>query len=68
MDKDTRKVLREAEKQGFTVRTTTKGHAFVTAPDGTPITTLSGTASDHRALRNAIAKLRAAGFVWPPKH
>lgn len=67
MDKDTKKVLAEAERQGFTVRTTSKGHAQVRDADGQVVAVFSGTASDVRALRNGIAALRRAGFVWPPK-
>ena len=67
MDKDTKKVLAEAERQGFTVRTTSKGHARVCNADGQVVTVFSGSASDVRALRNGIAELRRAGFVWPPK-
>lgn len=66
MDKDTRKVLAEAKRQGFTVRTTTKGHSQVLAANGQIVAVFSGTSSDVRALRNGIAQLRRAGFVWPP--
>lgn len=65
MDKDTRKVLAEAERQGFTVRITRKGHAQVRDADGQVVAVFSGTASDVRAIRNGIADLRRAGFVWP---
>lgn len=67
MDKDTRKVLAEAERQGFTVRITTKGHAQVRDADGQVVAVFSGTGSDVRGLRNGIAALRRAGFVWPPR-
>ncbi len=67
MDKDTKKVLAEAERQGFTVRATSKGHAQVRNADGQVVAVFSGSASDVRALRNGIAELRCAGFVWPPK-
>lgn len=66
VDKDTRKVLGEAERQGFTVRCTSKGHAQVRDADGQVVAVFSGTAGDVRALRNGIAALRRAGFVWPP--
>jgi hypothetical protein len=67
VDKDTKKVLAEAERQGFTVRTTSRGHAQVHNADGQVVAVFSGSASDVRALRNGIAELRRAGFVWPPK-
>jgi hypothetical protein len=60
-------VLREAERQGFTVRVTTKGHSQVRTADGQVVAVFAGTASDVRALRNGIAALRRAGFVWPPR-
>jgi hypothetical protein len=67
VDKDTKKVLAEAERQGFTVRTTSRGHAQVRNADGQVVAVFSGSPSDIRALRNSIAELRRAGFVWPPK-
>lgn len=66
MDKDTKKVIKAAEKQGFEVQITAKGHA-VFSLGGMPVATASGTASDHRAIKNLIAQLRRAGFQWPPR-
>lgn len=63
MDKELRRVLKALEAQGFEVRATSRGHYFVTK-DGQPVTTFAGTASDHRSMRNAIAKARRAGFNW----
>lgn len=59
--KEIRNLVHELEAQGFEVRKTTKGRYFITKA-GKPITTISGTPSDHRALANAIAKLRRAGY------
>lgn len=67
MDKDTRKVLREAEKQGFTYSVTAKNHFQVRNPAGEIVAYLPSTGSDVRGMKNAIADLRKAGFVWPPK-
>lgn len=61
--KELRKLIREVEAQGFTVRVTSKGHFFVTK-NGQPVTTISGTASDHRSHANSIGQLRRAGFIW----
>lgn len=63
MDLD--KVLAALEEQGFSIRVTKRGHYFVTK-DGKPVTTLSGTASDWRSIRNGVAAARRAGFIWPP--
>ena len=65
MDKDTKRVAKAAERQGFEVATTTKGHVVFTL-DGVVVATASGTPSDHRALKNLIAQLRRSGFIWPP--
>ncbi len=67
LHKEVRELLKQAEAQGFTWRETSKGHAFVTAPDGSPVTTISGTPSDGRSLPNAIAQLKRSGFVQPVK-
>ena len=50
--------------QGFTVRITRRGHYFVTK-NGVPVTTFSGTPSDHRSIRNGLAALKRAGFRPP---
>ena len=62
MDKDLRKVVKELEAQGFTA----KGHITVTR-DGRVVAVFSGTPSDWRSMRNALARLRHAGFRWPPR-
>lgn len=67
MNKDTRKLLAAARDQGFTVETTSRGHLRVFR-DGQLVTTFSGTASDWRAAKNALAAMRRAGFAWPPRH
>lgn len=61
--KELRKLIQDLEAQGFKVRATSNGHHFITK-DGQPVTTMSGTASDHRSHRNAIAQLKRAGFIW----
>lgn len=65
MDKDLRKLLKALVKAGFEVRVTRKGHHAVYLDDRW-VTTLSGTPSDHRSTRNALAALRRAGFQKPP--
>lgn len=65
IDKDTRKVLREAERQGFEVTYTSRGHATVRL-DGKRITTFSGTPGTASSLMHGIQHLRRAGFHWPP--
>lgn len=57
-------LIRELQAQGFTTRTTKRGHILVYAPDGRMISTLPSTPSDHRSMKNAIATLRRAGFEW----
>lgn len=65
VDKDTRKVLRAAEKQGFEVRTSAKGYPMIYR-DGAFVTKAAQTGSDQRGLKNLIAALRRHGFQWPP--
>lgn len=65
LDKDLRKILKAAEKQGFEVRTTTNGHPMVYR-DGTFVTQSAMTPGDWRGQRNLIAALRRFGFQWPP--
>lgn len=64
MDKDLKKLLKEAEKEGFTVTRTTRGHIKVTR-EGRFVTMFAGTASDHRGFKNGLAAMRRAGFQKP---
>lgn len=66
MSGDLRRLRKELDDQGFTVERSRKGHWIVRDAEGKRVTTLAGTASDHRAWANALAYLRKAGFMWPP--
>jgi predicted RNA binding protein YcfA (HicA-like mRNA interferase family) len=62
LDKDTRKLIKKLEAQGFEVRTTKNGHHQV-YKDGRRVTTLAGTSSDWRGRKNAMAQLKRHGFI-----
>lgn len=66
MEKELREILREAERQGWRVVRGSK-HFKLYAPDGKTIVTAPTTPSDWRAIRDVIARMRRAGFRWPPK-
>ena len=66
LDKDLRKILKEAERQGFEVRATSDGHPMVYR-NGEFVSKVALTPSDHRGQRNLIAALKRHGFDWPPK-
>ena len=66
MDKDTRKVVKAAERQGFEVRISKTGHPMIYR-DGRFVTKVASTPSDVRGLKNLVAALRREGFVWPPR-
>ena len=66
MNKDIRKIVKALEAAGFQVDTTNKGRITVRTASGKYVTTLSPTATESRALRNALAPLRRLGFRWPP--
>lgn len=57
-------VLREARDQNWVVEKTSSGHWKCKAPDGKTTVILSGTASDKRSIKNGIARMRQAGFIW----
>lgn len=65
MDKDTKKLIKAAKAQGFTVTYSNKGHVIF-AKDGRRVAVGAGTTGDHRSRQNLIAQLRRAGFQWPP--
>lgn len=57
MDRQTRDLVDEMVTLGWVARRTKRGHVVLRAPDGATAT-LGGTASDHRAHRNARAMLQ----------
>lgn len=61
--KTLRKILREAERQGFKIRITGRNHFFVTK-DGKPITTFAGTEGTNRSTTNGIKAMQRAGFQY----
>jgi hypothetical protein len=65
MNKDLRKIAKALRDQGFDTELTKRGHLRVFL-DGIWVTTFSGSPSDWRAYRNALAAAKRAGFQWPP--
>jgi hypothetical protein len=63
---DLRDIIEAAEDQGFRVESSKKGHPIFYPPDKSKSPVVgSGTASDVRAIRNLLARLKAAGLVFP---
>jgi predicted RNA binding protein YcfA (HicA-like mRNA interferase family) len=62
--KELKEIVKAAEKQGWRVETTKKGHLKFLAPDGINGLTTGGTPSEHRAIANLLASLRRYGFKW----
>lgn len=67
MGNDMTRLIKVLRSQGFTVTRTAKGHWLVRNADGEFVTTLAGTPSDNRGWKNALAALKRAGLIWPPK-
>lgn len=68
MDTDWRRIVKEAERQGWTIERGRKGQLKLIPPDpAKQIVFVHGTPSDHRAIKNAIAEMRRQGLQWPPK-
>lgn len=68
MDKDWKKVVREAARQGWTIEFGRRGQLKLIPPDpAKQIVVLHGSLSDHRSIKNAIAVMRRQGFAWPAK-
>jgi hypothetical protein len=63
VQKDFKKVVREAERQGWRTKKIKMGLQLL-APDGVNIVTVHGTPSDHHALDNMIGDMRPYGFKW----
>lgn len=65
MNKELKKIRKALEEQGFDTTVTKNGHLRVFL-NGIWVTTFSGSPSDWRAHRNALAAAKRAGFRWPP--
>ena len=62
--KEFRKIIKKVEQQGWEVEHTRKGHIKFRPPNPEfGIIIASGTPSDHRALKNLVARLRRAGAI-----
>lgn len=61
--KEIRAIVKAAEEQGWRVKQG-KAHYLLLAPDGINKVTVASTPSDHRALDNAISRLRRYGLKW----
>ncbi|HYP23269.1 MAG TPA: hypothetical protein VEV43_06830 [Actinomycetota bacterium] len=68
MGSDWNKLLKEAERQGWTIEPGRKGQSKLVPPDpAKQIVFVHSTPSDHRALKNAVAEMRRQGLQWPPR-
>lgn len=63
-NKEIKRLVKALHEQGFDVERTRKGHLRVFL-DGVWVTTLPGTPSDWRSIRNALAAAKRAGFKPP---
>jgi hypothetical protein len=61
LTREARALVQEAEAQGFTVKEKKNGWMLLT-PNGQGAVMIHKTPSDHRALRNELARLRRYGF------
>jgi len=59
--KEAKKLVKEAERQGFTAKEKKNGW-MLTVPNGQGSVMIHKTPSDQRALKNALARLRRYGF------
>lgn len=66
MQKDFKKLIRQAEKQGWRVETKKKsGTVMLFPPNGMSPVPIHHTNSDRKALRNTIAVMKQRGFQEP---
>jgi len=63
--KEVNQLIAEAPRQGWTVVPIKNGY-MLRSPDGETAVTVHRSTSDVKAWRNALAKMRRGGFVWPP--
>lgn len=64
---DIRQIEKALRKQGWEVRVSAKNYRRYFDPAGNYVTSYPSTPSSLTRLRNTLAALRRAGFVWPPR-
>ena len=64
MKKQIKALLADLERQGATIKATSRNGWQVLCPNG-GIVTIHATPSDHRALLNLKSELRKRGMTWP---
>jgi hypothetical protein len=62
MEKDFKKVIRRAERAGWTVKVKKKGFQLVPPDKNKEIVTIHGTPSDQRAFNNFLSQMRQSGY------
>lgn len=62
-DNDLRQLQQSAERQGWRVNRTTRGHIQFYAPNKHDIITFAGTPGDVRGFTNSLAQMKKAGYV-----
>lgn len=62
MGKELKKLIKAAEKQGWRVQPTKKGHVKFYSPDGKHIVTAAGTSGGGRSGANLLAQLKRYGY------
>lgn len=61
--KEVKKLVKEAEEQGWRVKETTNGYLLYD-PSGQHLETLHKTPRDPKGLRHSAARMRRYGFKW----
>jgi hypothetical protein len=59
-----RDIIKSAIEQGWKVGTTSKNHLKFIHPTTRVMVITSGTASDHRSVKNFLGQMRRSGFIW----
>ena len=60
--KEVKDLIRSLRKQGWTVEQTRNNHWKATAPTGGQPEYIASTPSDHRSLKNTVARLKRLGY------
>lgn len=61
MDKDTKKLVKALEDNGYEVRMRSSGHATVFAPSGDYVTGLAGSPSERKGWSNVLSRIKRVG-------
>lgn len=61
MDKETKKLVKALEAEGYTFKACSSGHTQIFTPDGDFVSGLAGSPSEYRGWANTLSRIKRIG-------